>query len=528
MIRFAHILFVTLLAGAANAGQSGDPAAPLGSPKYIPSPERPYGWRGDGSGRFPAANPPIAWERKKTGNTYATRGILWMTPLPSIGVSSPIIVGNRIYITTEVADIVCLEKQSGNILWIRSNPEFEGLSDEDRKSSPDFEKLAALLPELTKVNQDLVEQLNAQKATAATTAPKVPAAATKKKELEKQILTLQQGIDKKKFERYWGQAVFGFAGQTPTSDGKHVCAFFTTGVSACYDLDGNRKWIHRAGGGGSEHGNFASPLLCGNQLVVWSNEMRGYDVGTGKLLWTNPAKSNNTYGSLFRLQVGGDLVAAFQSGFFTRIRDGKAIWEPHAFGDAVATPVVENGLIYTNFGYPKNNDKKTGFRAFKVPTTTEGTTKLTQAFTFKTEWADDEIPEDQKKTPFDRGYVASPLYVDGLLYRTTQGGGLIVNDATTGDLIYRKVLPIKPRTQYWDWAGASTSPTLAGKRIFMMDNQGTTVIIEPGRQYKEVAKNMIEESKDGKDQSQNLATPVFEDTRMYYRTPYYLYCIGDR
>jgi hypothetical protein len=94
--------------------------------------------------------------------------------------------------------------------------------------------------------------------------------------------------------------------------------------------------------------------------------------------------------------------------------------------------------------------------------------------------------------------------------------------------VYRKVLPLKPRTQYWDWAGASASPTLAGKYIYLMDNQGTTVVIEPGKQYKEVASNLLEESKDGKSQAQNVTTPVFEGTRMYYRTPGFLYCIGEK
>src|SRR5204862_2662671 len=112
------------------------------------------------------------------------------------------------------------------------------------------------------------------------------------------------------------------------------------------------------------------------------------------------------------------------------------------------------------------------------------------------DWADDELPNVDKKAPFDRGFVASPLFVDGLVYQLTQGGGLLVNDANTGALAYRKVLPLKPRAHYWDWAGAAASPTLAGKHIYLMDNQGMTLVIEPGRQYKEVARNLIEESKD--------------------------------
>ena len=517
----------SIVMAQATSGK-GDDKALLGSTVYYPSPERPIGWRGDGSGRYPAATPPTAWERKKEGASYATKGILWMTPLPDTGVSCPIVVGQRIFLTTEVSDLVCLDKQTGRILWIRSNPEFEGLCDEDRQADPAFaEKLAPLLPELAKINGELADVLNAQMATAPKSSVlNLPAITAKKRALEKKIQEQQNAIDKKRFDRYWGQGVFGFSGATPTSDGKRVYAFFTTGVSVCYDLDGKRQWINRGKGGGSEHGNFASPLLIGNRLAVWANEMRGYDVETGKLAWSHPAKAGNTYGSLFRLKAGNDLVAGFQCGYFVRVHDGEAIWGANVFGDAVATPIVESDTIFTWVGYPRTSEKL-GFKAYKVPATTDKV-KLAPALTFKMDWANDELPVDTKKNPFDRGFVASPLFVDGLIYQMTQGCGLLVNDATTGELVYRKVLPLKPRTQYWNWAGGSTSPTLAGKYIYLMDNQGTTLVIQPGREYKEVARNILEESKDGKEQVQMVATPVFEGSRMYYRTPGYLYCVGDK
>jgi hypothetical protein len=145
------------------------------------------------------------------------------------------------------------------------------------------------------------------------------------------------------------------------------------------------------------------------------------------------------------------------------------------------------------------------------------------------EWGDNELVVDKNKNPFDRGFVASPLFVDGLIYNVTQGAGLLVHEAATGKLVHRKVLPLKPRTHYWDWAGLSTSPTLAGKYIYLMDNQGATLVLEPGREYKEVARNVIEElGKNGKEQVQNVSTPIFEGARMYYRTPGYLYCIGEK
>jgi len=147
------------------------------------------------------------------------------------------------------------------------------------------------------------------------------------------------------------------------------------------------------------------------------------------------------------------------------------------------------------------------------------------SYMFDFNWASIELPED-KQHPFDRSYTASPLLVQRLLYQLTQGGGLTVHDAASGAPVYRKLLPMHPRTAYWDWAGASASPTLAGAFIYFMDNQGTTIVIKPGKSYVEVARDVIQELGDEKSQVQNVTTPVFDGTRMYYRSPGYVYCIG--
>lgn len=550
------IIFAFILCGVVSA-LAGD--ARLGDPKFMPTPANPIGWRGDGNGRYQGANPPVAWERKRDSSNYANKGIVWMTPMPANSVGMPIIVGDRIFVPSEVGDLMCIDKRNGKIVWLHSTSEFEGLPESDRKDNPAYKELATLAADLEKVNLEIVAALNAQLEKGGEKPLGEPAVIKKKKELEKKIESAQKAIDKadeekfkaelekkpetatppadkkaadkapkykKKFDRNWAQAVFGFAGQTPTSDGKKVCMFYTTGVSVCYDLDGNRKWIALGSGMGSEHGNFASPLLAANQLCVWANEMRGYDADSGKLLWTNPAKAFNTYGSMFKIQVGNDIVAAFQWGFFTRLRDGKAIWDQGVFGDSVQTPIVEGDTIFAHVGYPKSNDKKAGIRAFKIPASTDGG-KLTQKFISKMEWGENELAEGaDKKRPFDRGFVSSALLVDGLIYQVTQGGGLLVNDASNGELVYKKILEMKNKTEYWNWSGQSASPALAGKYIYLMDNQGLTLILQPGREYKEVARNTIEESKDGKSQAQFNSTPVFEGTRMYYRSPGFLYCVG--
>src|SRR5213078_4288518 len=44
-------------------------AAPLGSPQFRPTADRPVGWRGDWTGRYPGATPPTQWERRVKGIT---------------------------------------------------------------------------------------------------------------------------------------------------------------------------------------------------------------------------------------------------------------------------------------------------------------------------------------------------------------------------------------------------------------------------------------------------------------------------
>ena len=445
---------------------------------------RPAGGMARGRhGPLPGAIPPTTWSRRRNGMGYATQGILWMTPLPGTGVSSPIVVGPRIFVTTEVADLVCLEKSSGRVLWIRSNMEFEGVSEEKRRANPAYAaKLAPLMRLLAMANADVVQTLNLQQPTAAMAPSRgLAPALVQKRKIEKQIQVEQLAIDKKGFERYWAQEAFGFSGPTPTSDGKHVCVFFTTGLTACYDLDGNRQWIHRGKRRRQRARQLRQPAALRQPRGGLGQRDAGLRRGHGQTArGACPPRPSNTYGSLFRLRSGNDLVAAFQWGFFVRVRDGQPIWDKGVFGDSVVTPIVENGVIFARVGYPRANDETAGFRAFPIPPSTEFG-RIAPSYAFNLDWTGIELGADKKKSPFDRSFVASPLYVAGLIYQLTQGGGLFVNDAATGQLVYRKVLPLKPRTEYWSWAGALGQPH-PGRKTHLPDGQPRHHARHPARQ----------------------------------------------
>src|SRR6185295_13343223 len=100
--------------------------------------------------------------------------------MPNVSVAMPIIVGDRIFVTAEPCDLVCIDKASGKILWIRSNSEFEGLPADELKANPIYtDKLAGLAAQLEKANDAVAAGGNNGQ----------------KRNIEKQIVDAQQGID---------------------------------------------------------------------------------------------------------------------------------------------------------------------------------------------------------------------------------------------------------------------------------------------------------------------------------------------
>lgn len=78
----------------------------------------PVGWRSNGGGTFPEANPPLHWS--------ATSNVVWKTRLPGWSNASPILVGERVFVCAEPDTLLCLDKKTGEILWQKGNPHPDG------------------------------------------------------------------------------------------------------------------------------------------------------------------------------------------------------------------------------------------------------------------------------------------------------------------------------------------------------------------------------------------------------------------
>src|SRR5262249_1075984 len=108
-------------------------------------------------------------------------------------------------------------------------------------------------------------------------------------------------------------------------------------------------------------------------------------------------------------------------------------------------------------------------------------------------------------------WFPSPVLHGGLLYALSDRPILSVFDVKTGELVYEQDLERGRGDCY-------PSITLAGDRVDASSDNGTTVVIKPGRVYKELARNKLETFR---------SSLVFEDKRMYVRTTKGLWCIGE-
>jgi hypothetical protein len=129
--------------------------------------------------------------------------------------------------------------------------------------------------------------------------------------------------------------------------------------------------------------------------------------------------------------------------------------------------------------------------------------------------------------------VASPLLVDGILYGVDMTGGITAVDLQSQKGLYRRWLDGYNRYNRYLY-GVAASPTLAGKHIYVVDDAGYTHLIQPGPQFKELGRNVLENiffssvSSNPCRQEAFYTAPYFDGKAMYLRGEEYLYRIEEK
>lgn len=435
--------------------------------------------------------------------SYESSNVRWITRLPGGWLCPPVIVGDRIFTSVEPYYLVCLDKKSGKILWIRANP-------------PNEEKSEAQLKKLQEVNDKLVEQINAAISKEGPPSDKPApdkALLDERGKIETELASIFKDVDAKNANLLAGaveQNNEGWSVACPCSDGKYVYALYMQGVVACYDLAGKRVWRTYFGiPGNRHHGYSASPVLVDGTFIVNQGPVVAFDAKTGAKKWEGHTPKL-PWGSLVRFKIGKDNAVITREGSAFLVADGKNFWSGALQTHAVDTAIFSDGVLYL-----------TG-SAYKVPDSTEG--KLQTLYSR-------DYPKEESGDGGFGGCDSSPLLLDGIVYNLTENGHFLAFDAKTGATIYNVILQSPVVHSYVSLPGNSASLVSNGKLIFALNSCGVMHVIEPGRKFKEVARNPIDNlyvNQWGRPGGweETWINPVLDGDCIYIRTPSCMYCIG--
>ena len=437
---------------------------------------------------------------------YETKNIAWMTELPGRSTSTPIVVGDRLFVMAEPDELLCLDKHNGRILWTAANNYYECLSDEER----------AALPALAERVDPLIAQLRAE------------TDRDRRVSLRAEIQTALLEIDSRRFDMirdghfdaHFG--IVGFTMPTPVSDGERVYALCGMGVAACYDLDGRRLWIKRITNGPLTYGS--SPALADGVLAVFLGELMGLDAETGEIVWEQHRIQRNV-AAILSARLRDEQVFITHSGEIVRAADGELLYRPEDYttGDTGwAPPVVLGQRIY---------QPKYGVALVRVLDFAADEAALEEPLLI----GQAEMPGELSRRPdggwLDRWTAGSPLVWQDLAYEVDMYQMLHVYDLAAGQPLYQRQLDLRGFTHY-NAIAVAASPTLVGKHVVVLDNQGTALVLKAGREFEVVARNRIETVLDRpwplpSQETLAYAPPIVDGSRMYLRGERFLYCIAE-
>ncbi len=443
----------------------------------VPLSGQAAGWRADGTGIYPKAQPVLEWS--------AGGNVIWKTALPAWGNGMPVLVGDRIFLNVEPDTLVCLSAAGGKILWKQSTRLEDALAPDVR------EKLAARADEIAKLQAE-IEALGEKARAIGREMRRAPEADREKMTAERDRLRASRDELQAKLTGLGGAVMpqthdsNGYSSATPVSDGRRVFAVYGTGAVTAFDFSGKRLWVRMHEQPGHQWGHSTSPLLVDGRLVVHIKKMMALDPDSGDVVWT--ADVPESWGTSAVTEVGGVRILITPKGDIVRASDGAKL-ATGLFELPYGSPIVHEGVVY-------GVDEKGGF-AFALPEKIEGDTMA-----LKPLWTN--------SPPRDR-YYSSPMVVDGVLFAMNRGQKLSAIDARTGEILFSEQVDLGRGQQLYG------SFSLAGGHLFVSHDSGVTAVLKPGRTFALVRTNALEPTR---------STPVFADGRMFFRTDANLYCIG--
>lgn len=379
------------------------------------------------SGVSATARPPLMW------NVETSTNVAWRAAIPGLGHSSPIVWGDRVYVTTAVSDTPASQTLT--------------LGDVDR---------AGIDPA-----KDVVPH-------------------------RWQVLALDRSTGKVIWTRTAHRGTprvrrhvkGSHASATPATNGRVVVAMLGSEGLFAFDTNGVPLWrkdlgalsVGLADDPTYEWGPASSPVIHGNVVIVQNDRYRdsfliAFDSTTGTELWRSSREELPGWTTPLVHVEGGAPTIVTASPRFIRGHDfatGRERWRvPDPEGQVkVSTPIAAGGLAIVTGGYPAAGRPIVAIRV------TDGSIAWRQ----------------ERGSP----YTSTPLAHEGLLYIVTDNGILSAYQISDGTRVYQQRVSR-------DAGSFSASPVAAAGRIYLANEDGKVFVVRAGRIFELLATNDMNE-----------------------------------
>ncbi|MBN9689421.1 MAG: PQQ-binding-like beta-propeller repeat protein [Verrucomicrobia bacterium] len=382
-------------------------------------------WRGPlGNGVAPFAQPPLTWSE--------TNHVRWKLPLPGKGHSSPIAVGDRVFLQTAIPI--------------------------GEPQAPVFDKAPGTHDNVGVTHRHQFALLAVSRTNGS---------------------VLWQKVLRESFPHEGGHATGSLASHSPTTDGERVYAFFGSQGLYCLSVSGELIWQKDLGRMNTlhAHGEGSSPVLSGDLLILcWDHEgesfLYAFDKRTGELRWKVPRNETTSWATPLVVEHQGRrqvVVSATRRVRGYDLETGRQIWECAGLTDnVVSSPVHYQGLIIAGNSYYQQ-----AMLAIRLEGA-EGDLTGTERVAWRL----------NRLTP----YVSSPLLYDDTLYFLRHNQNILSRiDPLTGKPRGEPLRLDGIRDFLF------SSPVGAAGRIYLTGRDGVTLVLRHDRENATLAVNRLDD-----------------------------------
>jgi len=383
-----------------------------------------------------------------------TENVAWKTALPGVGWSSPVVWGDRIYLTA----VISAEK--------KEEPK-KGLYFGGNRGAPTDEHRWMVYCLDWKSGKILWER-EAHRG--------VPPSARHLKN--------------------------SYASETPVTDGDRLYAYFGNVGVFCYDRSGKLLWSQRHRPFNTRYGwgTAASPALYQGRLyIVCDNDDNSFlaslDARTGNQIWRVERDEKSNWATPYVWENGRrtEIVTPGSGRIRSYDLDGKLLWELRGMSSIVIpTPFSRFDLLYLSSGYVGDQVRP----VFAVRPGASGDISLKE-----------EETGNQHVAWYHRQagpYNPSPIVYGDYYYTLLDRGFFTCHEARTGKEVYGRVR-IDPAASSF-----TSSPWAYNGKIFAQSEDGDTFVIQAGPEFKLLGKNSLDEM--------CMATPAMARGSLIIRT----------